>query len=77
MGGGRSEAEQFGPAVMAARVHQLLALIDQREVQLGDGDAFARAGDSPAIPSGCDDCGEEPPEVGPTLGPVSLIICLC
>ena len=44
-GGGAvdQEAEQFGPAVVAARVHQLLALIDQREVEVGNDDAFARA----------------------------------
>src|SRR5262249_35360399 len=36
------ETEQFGPAVVAARVHQLLALVDQREVEVGDDDAFAR-----------------------------------
>ena len=37
------ETQQFGPAVVAARVHHLLALVDQREVEVGDDDAFARA----------------------------------
>ena len=37
------EAEQFGPAVVPARVHQLLALVDKGEVEVGDDHAFARA----------------------------------
>src|SRR5215471_17292008 len=37
------ETEQFRPAVVSARVHQLLALIDLREVKVGDDNSFARA----------------------------------
>ncbi len=36
------QAEQFGPAIVPARIHQLLALIDQREVEIGYDHAFAR-----------------------------------
>src|SRR5262249_48602978 len=44
-GGGAvdQEAEQLRPAVVAARVHQMLALVDQREVEVGDDLALARA----------------------------------
>ena len=35
------QAEQFRPAVVAARVHQLLAPVDQREIEIGDHLAFA------------------------------------
>jgi hypothetical protein len=35
------ETEQFRAAVVTARVHQLLALVDQREVEIGDSHAFA------------------------------------
>src|SRR5690348_3364187 len=37
------EAQQFGAAVMAARVHQLLALVDACEVEVGRDYAFAGA----------------------------------
>ena len=45
-GGGAvdQETEQFRPAVVAARVHHLLALVDQREVEVGDDHAFTRRG---------------------------------
>src|SRR5262249_40297618 len=44
-GGGAvdQETEQLRPAVVTARVHQLLALVHQREVEVGDDHAFARA----------------------------------
>jgi hypothetical protein len=38
-----AQTQQFGPAVMAARVHQLLALVDAREVEVGDDYTFAGA----------------------------------
>jgi hypothetical protein len=37
------QTQQLRPAVMAARVHQLLALVDAREVEIGDDDPFAGA----------------------------------
>jgi hypothetical protein len=37
------ETQDFGPAVVAARVHELLALVDEREVEVGDHHAFAGA----------------------------------
>src|SRR5687767_10808392 len=72
------QTEQFGPAVVAARVHQLLALDDQREVEVGDDDAFARAeGLTEKASIGRHDRGKQPPEIGPMLQPVSLMICSC
>ena len=45
-GGGRAvvveQAEEFGPRVVADRVHHPLALGHQREVHVGDQDALAR-----------------------------------
>ena len=35
------QAEQFGPAVVSAGVHLGLALVDQREVEVGDDRALA------------------------------------
>ena len=50
------QAEQLRPAVMAARVHQLLSLVDQREVEVGDHHAFAGAnGLSEQASVGCRD----------------------
>ena len=37
------KTQQFRAAVMAARIHQLLALVDAGEVEIGNDDAFARA----------------------------------
>jgi hypothetical protein len=37
------QAEQLGPAVVAARVHQALALVNPREVRIGDYFAFFRS----------------------------------
>src|SRR5262249_55208067 len=53
------ETQQLRPAIVAARVHQLLTLVDQREVEIGDNDSFARANrlvEQGAI--GCHDRGE-------------------
>jgi len=53
------ETQQLRPAVVTARVHQLLALVDQREVEVGDHDAFARANRLAQQGGiGCDDRGE-------------------
>jgi hypothetical protein len=44
MGGRRAidqQAEQFRPAVVAKRIHHPFALVDQREIEIGDDDAFA------------------------------------
>ena len=35
------EAEQFGPAVMPPRIHELLAFVDHDKVEISDDDAFA------------------------------------
>ena len=35
-----SQAKQFGPAVVPAGIHERLAPVDQREVQIGDHVAF-------------------------------------
>src|SRR5438445_13331978 len=37
------EAEQFRAAVVTARVHQALALVDDPEIEIGDDLAFARS----------------------------------
>ena len=37
------QAEQFRPAVMASGIHDLLSLIDQGEIEVGDDYAFPRA----------------------------------
>ena len=37
------ETQEFWPAVVAARVHERLALVDEREVEVRDDHAFARA----------------------------------
>src|SRR5215469_4504976 len=37
------ETEQLRSTVVAARVHQLLALVDQREVEISNYSSFARA----------------------------------
>src|SRR5262249_32835669 len=53
------KTEQFGSAVVAARVHQLLALVDQREVEVGNEDALAgmeRLAQKGSV--GCHDRGE-------------------
>src|SRR5262245_52099809 len=36
------QAEQLRPAVVAAGIHQLLSLVDQGEVEIGDHDPFTR-----------------------------------
>ena len=62
MGGRRTvdgQTKQFRPAVMATRVHQLLAPVDQCEVEIGHHHAFAgtyRCADQ--FTFGRDDCGE-------------------
>jgi hypothetical protein len=58
------EAEQLGSAVVTARVHQLFALVDQREVEVGDDFAFTRANrlsKQAAVRS--HNHGEAPPEI--------------
>ena len=53
------QAEQLGPAVVAAGVHELLALVDQGEIERRDDDAFARADRfAEERPVGGDDGGE-------------------
>lgn len=53
------ETEQFRPAVVTSRVHHMLPLVDQREIEV-DGDfTFARADGLTQYASiGCDDRGE-------------------
>ena len=53
------QAEEFRPAVMAARIHHLLALVDQGEVKIGDHYPFTRPDRIAHQGSiGCDDRGE-------------------
>ncbi len=37
------QAKQFRPTIMAAQVHQLLALVDQREIEVSDDQALVAA----------------------------------
>ena len=72
------QTEQLRPAVVAARVHQLLALVDQREVEIGDHHSFTRADRlAQQDPSGATIAVKQPPEIGPILQPVSFMICAC
>src|SRR5262249_52132696 len=53
------QAEQFRPAVLAARVHQQLSSIDQAEVEISNQFCFARTDRLTNQRSvGCRDCGE-------------------
>src|SRR5215472_7051633 len=53
------ETEQLRSTVVAARVHQLLALVDQREVEISNYSSFARADRLDQQASiGCRDRGE-------------------
>jgi hypothetical protein len=59
------QAQQFRPAVVAARVHQVLAPVDPREVEISDHDAFAGAHRlADERPVGRDDRGEAPARQG-------------
>ena len=63
---------------VAARVHQLLALVDRREVEVGDENAFARAERlAGRVPSGATIALKQPLEIGPMVQPVSFMICAC
>ena len=71
------QAEQFRPAVMASRIHDLLSLIDQGEIEDGDDYAFPRAnGLAEQTSVRRNDRGEATAvESGPMLAPMSLAIC--
>ena len=58
------QAEQLGPAVVAARVHGACA-VDQGEVEIGDHFAFAGRIGSPRLAVGFTMAVKQPPEIGP------------
>ncbi len=78
-GGGAvdQETEQFRPAVVAAQVHQLLALVNQGEVEVAINHAFSGQARPSKVPSSATIALKEPPEIGLMLPPVSLAIFAC
>src|SRR6516165_7844626 len=53
------QAEQFRPTVVTSRVHDMLPLVDQREIEVDDDFTFARANRlTQYAPIGCDNRGE-------------------
>ena len=72
------QAAQLGPAVVAARVHQALALVNPREVRISDYFAFFRSQRlTHQCAVGATIAVKQPLEIGPMLQPVSFMICAC
>ena len=70
------QAEQFRPAVMASGIHDLLSLIDQGEIEVGEDYALPRANGLAEQTSVRRTIAvQQPLERGPMLPPVSLAIC--
>src|SRR5580700_2871430 len=72
------QAEQFRPAIMTARVHQALALVDRPEIEIRmTSPSPERSGTPTNAPSGETIAVKQPLEIGSMLQPVSFMIWAC